>query len=126
MVIRTMSDSEAFWLGFFIGGIMFIAVGALIGGIASDEWSAKYVNVEANVTSVEMHDNLGYMTVSFDNGAEYNININTGGSGSGTVNYNNYVDFDQSDHVIVRLRWSSGWFSQNPDNRWGIVSLVKY
>jgi hypothetical protein len=126
MVIKTMSDSETFWAGFFIGGIMFIAVGALIGGMASDEWSVKYVNVEANVISVKLLPEFGYMRVSFDNGAEYNININTGNSGSGTVMNNNYVDFDQSDHVIIRLRWSSGWLSPNPDNRWGIVSLVKY
>jgi hypothetical protein len=109
-----------FLAGFLVGGFITVVAICLIGGVVSDITSERFINMDAKVESVVLHDS--YMTVDFDTGETYNININTRSVNSD----NRMIDFDESDHVVVRLRWSSGWLSPNFDDCWGIVSLVKY
>jgi uncharacterized membrane protein required for colicin V production len=114
-----MSDVD-FWFGFIVGVVIISVAILVLGGIASDISSERTVDINKNVKGVVLHRN--YMTVTFDDNESYNINM----FGSSSSNNNNIIDFDQGAHVLVRLRWSSGWFNPNNDDCWGIVKLVKY
>lgn len=118
-----MSDDdgcEYFMLGLFFGALIATVCILIIGGVVSDLLSARCVDVDSKVTNVVMNTN--FMTVTFANNETYNINFQH----SSSSNYDSTVDFDQSSKILVRLRYSNGWFSPNTDDCWGIVSLVKY
>jgi hypothetical protein len=107
-----------FWLTIFI--VVALVATFAISCVASIVMTQKYVEINSKVYSVEVHNDLNYVTATFANGKTYNINF------PGTENGINFIDFDDGDNVILRLVWSSIWIAPNDNDCWGIVSMVKY
>ena len=94
-------------------------IGCVGVGVLTDYHSEKFIEVNSKVVSVTVHYDIpmNYASVFFENGEHYNINF---------PNKGNTLDLDDGDHVLIRLRWSSGFLSQNTHDCWGIVNMVKY